>query len=51
VAGTQHIFVVATAITLAGVALSWFIRQVPLRESVAPEPAAAPEETAEALGI
>jgi EmrB/QacA subfamily drug resistance transporter len=51
VAGTQHIFVVATAITLVGVVLSWFIRQESLRETVVPEAAAAPEETAEALGI
>jgi EmrB/QacA subfamily drug resistance transporter len=40
VAGTHEIFVWATVISVAGVLVSWFIRQVPLRDTMteAPEP-------------
>ena len=44
--GTHSIFLFAAAVTVAGFVVSWFIKQVPLRDSVSvPEPTA--EQAAE----
>jgi EmrB/QacA subfamily drug resistance transporter len=53
VAGTHEIFVWGTAITVVGVVLSWFIRQVPLRDSLVPDDEATParEPVSEPAGI
>lgn len=48
--GTQAIFLLAAVITVVGFALTWFIKEVPLRTSVAP-PAEVVEETAESMAI
>jgi EmrB/QacA subfamily drug resistance transporter len=48
--GTQAIFLCAAVVAVAGFALAWFIKEVPLRDTVAP-PAQAVEQVAEELAV
>lgn len=49
-AGTHSVFLVAAVLTVAGFALSWFVREVPLRTSVG-KPAKNSRQTAEELAV
>jgi len=49
-AGTHSVFLVASVLTIAGFALSWFIREVPLRTTTG-NPAQNSSQTAEELAV
>ena len=49
-AGTHSVFLVAAVLTIAGFALSWFVREVPLRTTTG-KPAQNASQTAEELAV
>ncbi|WP_310963661.1 MDR family MFS transporter [Nocardioides terrisoli] len=51
VAGTHEIFWWAALISVAGVVLAWFVKQVPLRDTVLPTAPESVEEAAESFAV